>query len=256
MTLVIALACKDGIVMASDCQSTMPSSGTPVRQITRKIKKVADSILWGGSGHVNFIQKIERGIDSLPRESRRSDIDNFIPAARGIIINIRREILEAMRLIHGANADNIASKAVTIFAGLSNGKPKIIAIDHDGNDIELQDYGYAAIGIGDTFAHTILKNFDNINELSLEYGKLVAYKVVKDAIDVGAYGLGEPIDIWTLREVVDGEKKKIVTENISEEELSGISDTYNTLIEAQNTLFKTICNGKLQQQKDSHKTTK
>jgi len=42
MTLVVALACQDGCVFASDGQVTVYSSGGPIKQPVRKIKKLGD----------------------------------------------------------------------------------------------------------------------------------------------------------------------------------------------------------------------
>ena len=69
-------------------------------------------------------------------------------------------------------------------------------------DTELQVFNYGIIGIGDTFAYTILKNY-KLSDCSIERGKIVAYRVIRDAIDVGAYGLGEPIDIWTINQPIE-----------------------------------------------------
>ncbi len=57
MTLVIALNCKDGIIMASDGQATVGSSGGLVRVEAEKIFKVNDTTLFGASGSVGNIQR-------------------------------------------------------------------------------------------------------------------------------------------------------------------------------------------------------
>ena len=59
MTLLTALKCTDGIVMASDGQATVFSSGGPVRQRIQKIFKLSPNIMFGATGSVGTIQKAE-----------------------------------------------------------------------------------------------------------------------------------------------------------------------------------------------------
>ena len=61
----------------------------------------------------------------------------------------------------------------------------------------LTDQGFAATGIGDVFAYTILGNYYR-KDIDISRGIILAYRVIKTAIETGAWGLGEPIDIWTL----------------------------------------------------------
>lgn len=89
-----------------------------------------------------------------------------------------------------------------MFACLENKEvKKIWRIGADGSDEFLEEVGYGCIGSGDVFAYTLLKNY-KVKELDAEKGKLIVYRVIKEAIKVGAYGLGEPIDIWTGCELV------------------------------------------------------
>ncbi|GAH58012.1 unnamed protein product, partial [marine sediment metagenome] len=52
------------------------------------------------------------------------------------------------------------------------------------------------------------------------------------AIEIGAYGLGEPIDIWTITD--NGIKK------ISQDEMMAIDDTCNSWKEVEREVFKSI----------------
>jgi hypothetical protein len=69
--------------------------------------------------------------------------------------------------------------------------------------------------------------------LDVERGKLLAYRIIKDAIDIGAFGLGEPIDIWTMK-MVD-EKPEI--HNLTEEEILALNDAYLVWKEAERRIF-------------------
>ena len=62
----------------------------------------------------------------------------------------------------------------------------------------------------------------------------MAYRVIKDAIDVGAYGLGEPIDIWTMK-VTNG---NIEITQLSDSEIMALSDAYMAWKEAEKAVLK------------------
>lgn len=55
MTLIVALACKNGIVVASDGQATGGSAGGPIRMPIQKIYPINSHVLFGASGSVGEI---------------------------------------------------------------------------------------------------------------------------------------------------------------------------------------------------------
>lgn len=101
----------------------------------------------------------------------------------------------------------------------------------DGLDEFLEEIGYGCVGSGDIFAYTLLKNY-SVKELDIEKGKLIAYRVIKEAISVGAYGLGEPIDIWTT----SGNDVK----QVSDEEIMALHTAYGVWLKMEQELFKEI----------------
>ena len=238
MTLVVALICNDGIVMASDGQVTLQSSGGPVRQSAIKIKRFGESILWSGSGEVGFIQKIDRALNGLPNESKKRSIEELRQQIIDIIYTQRHRALVRSRELHGKEeGDRKASYADTLFCAYEKGKPKIIHITADAKDEDLEEFGYAASGIGDTFAYTLLRGRD-IKSLSCDEGKVLAYKVIRESIDVGAFGLGEPIDIWVISETEVKGKETIKICRVPEEEIAAIHDVYTSLKQAEEEIFK------------------
>ena len=99
----------------------------------------------------------------------------------------------------------------------------------------LQDLGYGCTGSGDIFAHTLLKGYQ-IKEIDVEKGKLLAYNTIKLGIEVGAYGLGEPIYIWTIKKT----ESKIEVNKLSNEEMMALKDAWLSWKEAQRELFDKI----------------
>lgn len=232
MTLIIALSCKDGVIMASDGQATTPSTGGPIRRTFSKIMRLGDNKLWSASGSVGMIQKILNAFDSTPKELLKASINH--PQLRQAVFQITHQIrvneLKRHRSLYGQGRDREADVADLLIVEYQQ-NPKIWHINPDCRDEFLEDFGYGCSGNGDIFAHTLLFGFQ-IRELSIEQGVLLAYKVIQEAINVGAFGLGEPIDIWTIGK--EGPKQK------TPEEIMGLKDTYNLWKEAEVETFKKL----------------
>jgi len=107
-----------------------------------------------------------------------------------------------------------------------------MAIAPDCADEFLDEMGYACSGIGDTFAYTLLRNYYS-SEMDIRKGKLVAYRVIRDAVDIGAYGLGEPVDIWIIK--VNGD---IQISQLSENETMALNDVCLAWKEAEKAVLK------------------
>lgn len=224
--------------MASDGQATVGSSAGPIRQPIQKIKPIGEKVLVGGSGSVGVIQRyfdaleefskeLEQGFSLKLRESIRKKIFD-------IMSNEAQRHVAFHKPLKDANFPHASSPPFSdlIFTILeNNNERKIWRIAPDGLDEFLEDIGYGCVGSGDVFAYTLLKNYD-MRELDIDKGKLIAYRVVKEAIGVGAYGLGEPIDIWTISQ--DGPKQ------LSDEEIMALDDTCGVWIKMEQELFKKI----------------
>lgn len=226
---------------ASDGQMTTMSTGGPVKLSGTKIKQIGSSTLWSGSGEVGPLQKIEKEIESLSSELKNAGIDKLrTTLIKKVIFPIRKDDLERHKALYGRETlERKTPHTDLLFADYKNGAPKILHIKPDVNDEELQEFGFGATGIGNTFAYTILKNYD-VKNLSIDERKALAYLVIKDAIETGAFGLGEPISIWTITQIEEQEKKIIRSREVPKEEMDAIKDTYFSLKEAEVETFKKI----------------
>ena len=238
MTLVIALNCKDGIIMASDGQATVGSSGGPVRVETEKIFKVNDTTLFGASGSVGNIQRsleIIRTIKDLEGDCNSAVMYN---AKQQLFSIYHADLHRHVTFYKTINPNQIPPPPIAdvILAKLQENGEKIIwHIAPDCSDELLQDLGYACTGNGDIFAHTLLKGYE-IKNTDIERGKLLAYNTIKLGIEVGAYGLGEPIYIWFIKKTENGiEIKKLLGE-----EMMALKDTWLSWREIQREMFNKI----------------
>jgi 20S proteasome alpha/beta subunit len=238
MTLVIALNCKDGIVMASDGQATVGSSGGPVRVETEKIFKVNESTLFGASGSVGNIQKALEIIRSI------KDLEGDWNST--IMLNVKQQLFwiyqadlkRHVDFYKTLNPNSIPPPPIAdiILTKIQEDGKKIIwHIGPDCSDELLQELGYACTGSGDIFAHTLLKVFD-IKNIDIERGKLLAYHTIRLSIDIGAYGLGDPIFIWTMKK----EENNLKIEKLSNEEIMALKDSWVSWMEVQREIFDKI----------------
>ncbi len=83
-----------------------------------------------------------------------------------------------------------------IFAEFFSNKPELLHINVFGSPEWMTDRPFVA-GNGDLFAYALLSKYQK-QCLRLKQASLLAYKVIDEAIAVGAYGLGGPIDLWQI----------------------------------------------------------
>ena len=247
MTLIIACKCKDGIVIGADSQATFGSSAGPVRKKTLdKIVPITEGILLAGAGDVPLIQKIRKKIEEIPQEIKESGKLEQIKemVCTQIVHPLRNDMLTKFRDLYGEiRGEKEAPDAELIISGYSNGVPKIYLVSHDGLDEEEENY--CAVGIGDAFAQVLLKDV-NTCLLDIERVKPLVYKIILDAIETGAYGMGEPITIWTITN-----KGKVKNERIEDKEIDAIKDTVKGMRE----VIKEIMIGISNKQSNTIKTS-
>lgn len=234
MTLIIALNCKDGIVVASDGQATSGSSGGPIKRKIQKIFKLGDNVVFGASGSVGTIQKSRDIIQQFSQQLNNGLDINTREQIRQQLFQIMRSELERHKTFHG-KPEGAPLSDTLICVRHNDGSCKIWHIAPDCADEFLEELGYGCSGIGDTFAHTLLKNYYN-NNLDIQGGKLVAFRIIKEAIEIGAYGLGEPIDIWALN------KKDGIIEQITKEEIMALNDACLSWKETESAILGRILN--------------
>lgn len=192
MTLVLAIRCREGVVLASDGQATTDAAGQPTRQPVRKLFEVAGRIAWGAAGSLGLQQTLAAELQRREPELLAA-MDPREALAR-IVIPIQQRALEDFVALPGCVPPELAC----IFCWWDPGarRPAILSIPRTGGDHQLHDR-YSAVGTGDIFAEFAMASVAHLGtaELSLEQAKMVAYKAVSDAISVAAVYLGPPIQM-------------------------------------------------------------
>lgn len=198
MTLIIAMPCRDGIVLASDGQETRGE----VRLPTRKIRQWGTNCIWAGAGSVALIQRVEEQLITLPPAPLMDMRDHIAQ----IITNSVRQLLQLDFRTPFFQSDPRALQSLCpgdfIFVQ-AQPEPKILHISSVGTPEWIVDQAFAS-GSGELFAYALLGKYWNNDgfkaQVTTEEASVLAYKVIEEAIDVGSYGLGPPIDIWVVRD--------------------------------------------------------
>ena len=194
MTLILALVCKDGIVMAADSAASFVEG---IKQPTVKIRQLGNTVLWAASGHEGMTQDIEVAL------TKGRTPESYMKSAQ----HCRQQLRRVLRPVYQEWKDyqvpipqppyHQMQTAHLLFVGFWEGKPCIIEVEPNLAVGQLEDYGHAAIGSAAQFAHARMyphrRRFP-----SLGWGKVIAYRTMKEAIDIALYGVAEPIQFWVM----------------------------------------------------------
>lgn len=209
MTLVLALRCRDAIVLASDGQVTADTAGQPTRQPTQKLFEIGDRIAWGAAGSAGLQQTL------------LEELGNLNGALDGTAARVRERLASSVIPVQQRAVDSYVPQPGTdppllicLFCWFDEDGPRILEIPRTGGDHQFHDR-FAAIGTGEIFAKFAMASLTGLapDGLDLEQAKMVAYRAVADAIDVAAVFLGPPIQMYVLdregarpvpREEIDG----------------------------------------------------
>ena len=211
MTIILAVPAKDGLIMASDGQITYTDG---IRAPGKKIFLLTRKCLWAASGRSALIQRVQERLSPLceSEATLESIRDNLAQT-------IKKCAQELFQLDQQPPQDSF------VFVQYVN-QPRILQISVNGTP-EWITTGPFAIGIGRMFAHALLQKYTTLfpDKIDVQKASLLAFKIIEEAIEVGAYGLGPPIDIWQIAQ----DKLK----NLNEEEVSALADLSQGLRETE-----------------------
>jgi proteasome beta subunit len=193
MTLVLAIRCRDGIVLASDGQATSEAAGQPTKRATRKLFDIGGRIAWGAAGSVGLHQALRErlgefdGLPAHPDALRRRLVEVVLP--------IQQQALADFVAHPGTVPPDLSS----LFCWCDGAGAHMLSIPRTGSDHQFHPR-YSAIGSGDIFADYAMTSIAHLAPaaLGLEQAKMVAHKAISDAIEVAAVFLGPPIQMYVV----------------------------------------------------------
>ena len=226
MTLVLAIGCTDGIVLASESAST----DVTVFEVDKLCRVRDQPILYGGSGDVGLLQKLDAAIDGM---TIKKSVDKTIAEIKGRVVMVLRESARQHAPYPEAPFDK-PPVGILLFGIVQDEHAWIVEFERDGHDTVFGDtYGnFAAIGGGKPFAQIIMRPHVSV-ERTLEKGCVLASRIIDDAIHLAPSGLGGPIHIQTIN--VQGN-----IEELSREQLRALSDTCELVRDAERSAIDSV----------------
>ncbi|WP_106849611.1 proteasome protein [Blastococcus sp. Marseille-P5729] len=213
MTVVLALKCSDGIVLASDTQIT--ESGRGMSYPAPKLHPFAEAGAWGGSGSRAVLMEVE---DEFEQSAPAMLVEKNISRA------IQERVLPLMRHHYDCFIEDVPGEkpggspaTYVMVAGYSDGEPFIVEINPHGLIGRYEEIGFHAIGSGAPMAQqaeSLLAHF-NMDARDVDHGVLVAVRVI-EALKLTSPSVGGPTNVYRITE--DG------AEELSEEALEEVRD--------------------------------
>ena len=208
MTLVVALRCRGGVVLASDGQATSDAAGQPTRAPVRKLFDIGRRVAWGCAGSIGLQQTLHAELGAL--NGHCDDAGQLRRRLASVVTPLQQAAMRDFVPFAGAEPPELAC----LFCWCDASGPRILSIPRTGSDHQFHER-HAAIGSGDIFAELTVRSIAHLgsSELSVDQAKMVAYRTVADAIDVAAVFLGPPIQMYVVTR--DG------TQHVPQEEIDG-----------------------------------
>jgi 20S proteasome alpha/beta subunit len=195
MTVVLALRCADGIVVASDSQITDPARG--VSYPAQKLHPLGKHAAWGGSGSRAVLYDIEKLFDSEPdavvesQDVGRALQTRVLPIFKHHYENFISDVPETK--------SGATPATYVLAAGYAGGEPFIVDLDPHGLIGHHEETGFQAVGSGAPMAqqaYALLANFQ-MSKRGVNYGVVAALRVL-DALDATSPTVGPPMDICRI----------------------------------------------------------
>jgi 20S proteasome alpha/beta subunit len=195
VTVVLAVRCSEGVVLASDGQVTADAAGQPTKAPARKLFDVGGRLAWGAAGSAGLQQTLRAELAGL--NGQASGAEQLRQRLASIVIPIQQQGLARYVPHPGTEPPDLA----VIFCWCDGDGPCILEIPRTGSDHQFHDR-FSAIGSGDIFARFAMASVAHLNtrDLTLEQAKMVAFKAIADAIEVAAVFLGPPIQLYVVGE--------------------------------------------------------
>jgi proteasome beta subunit len=195
VTVVLAMRCADGVVVASDSQIT--DSGRGLSYPAQKLHGLGKHAAWGGSGSRAVLYDLEQIFDAEPDAIVEADDIGHALQARVLPV-LKHHYANFLQDVPGEKPGATPATYV-MAAGYAGGRPFIVDIDPHGLIGHYEETGFQAVGSGAPMAqqaHALLANFQ-MAQRGVDYGVVAALRVL-DALDASSPSVGGPMDICRI----------------------------------------------------------
>lgn len=214
MTLIIALTCKDAVVMAADRQATElqgTNIGVAVRHDTVKIRTLGASMLWAGTGSVGIIQDVGDALDKWA-DANPSKLGLAARRMKPELVKVVAEVVKAAYAGWTAvpGTGNMPPSTSFMVCGHTDGQRWILEISENGI-AEFKEHGFTSLGSAfhlAAVAAAMVAEYAAPTRSLIE-GRLLALRILETAVQAAAFGVGgQP-----LLAVVDAEGARILSDD-------------------------------------------
>jgi ATP-dependent protease HslVU (ClpYQ) peptidase subunit len=196
MTVILAVPCSEGTVLASDGQGTDTSAGNigfAIKLPADKLRTLGTHIAWGGTGNSSAAQRLDYSLRQLLAEELARPIAELRGILREAHLVLRQQLVaDAQR--GGGQVTQVAA----LYAGYTAGEQWILEITATGEDtVYASPY---AVGSGGTFANQAMAavaHFD-LPRRSLAETQVIAWRAIDGCIAGSAFGIGHPIKMVSV----------------------------------------------------------
>lgn len=195
MTVVLALRCANGVVLASDSQITDPGRG--LTYPAQKLHPLGKYAAWGGSGSRASLYDVEQVFND--EADAIVEAKNTGHALQARILPILKHHYDTFIADVPGQETGGTPATYVLAAGYDGDRPFIIDVDPNGLIGHHEETGFQAVGSGAAMAqqaHALLASF-RMSERDVDYGVVAALRVL-DALDASSPSVGGPMDICRI----------------------------------------------------------
>jgi proteasome beta subunit len=196
VTVVLAMRCADGLVLAADSQITDSDRG--LSYPARKLHVLGDHAAWGGSGSRAVLSDLEAMFDANPDAVvEAKDVGHALQDA--VLPVLKRHYATFIPEVPGKPAGGATPATYVLAAGYTDGEPFIVDVDPHGLIGRYEVVGFHAVGSGAAMAQqagALLAQY-RMTERSVDHGVVAAMRTL-DALDRTSPSIGGPMNICRM----------------------------------------------------------
>ena len=211
MTVVIGIICSDGVIIATDSQTTSGNVALPAIK-ARTINGAA--AVWSAAGSVYVIEEVQAALAAKVETQLQNDGENkwkrmfSDPDVNAIREHFANVVRSAMRSCYEAAMPGYIPPEFPpgqhmfgtdfLFSGIGHDEKFLLEIASDGQMNWHTDRGFYAMGSGGEFATVameLMKPYVQTTPLDLKLGQIVAYRTIETTCDVSAGLVSGPVQM-------------------------------------------------------------
>jgi 20S proteasome alpha/beta subunit len=196
MTLLVALTCKDAVVMATDSQATEtqgPNLLAAVRHPTPKLKMLGPHMLWAATGQGGIIQDVGDALESWAAANATKvalKAKRMKPELVKVVASSVKEAYAGWMQVPGQG--NLTPATAVLVCGHTDGYRWILEISENGVGEFKEQAGFASLGSAYNLAAVAAAMVSEYAAptRSLIEGSLLALRILETAVQAAAWGVG------------------------------------------------------------------